>query len=122
MPGGGKGGLAVLNMRDTDREFALRSAAKFMIVGMLCNGPSYGGPVAARIERVTDGRVRVSSGNLYAAIKALTAQGLIRRVPCPTGDDPKRKYYEATELGRQVFEEQLKLFQVIVEGVTFAHV
>ena len=48
--------------------------------------------VAAR----TDGKVRLSAGTLYSAIRRMLEQGLIEELrdsPDPASDDERRRYY-----------------------------
>ena len=55
--------------------------------------------VAAR----TDGKVRVSAGTLYSAIRRMLEQGLIeelRESPDPSSEDERRRYYRLTQFGR----------------------
>jgi len=57
--------------------------------------------VAAR----TGGKVRLSAGTLYSAIRRMLEQGLIEELrdsPDPASDDERRRYYGLTRLGREV--------------------
>lgn len=51
---------------------------------------------------LTDGRVNIRAGTLYALLSRFEAEGLIRR----TKEDAGRKYYLLTGVGRQALEEE----------------
>jgi DNA-binding PadR family transcriptional regulator len=51
----------------------------------------------------TDGKVRLSAGTLYSAIRRMLEQGLIeelRESPDPSSGDERRRYYRLTQFGR----------------------
>ena len=53
----------------------------------------------------TDGKVRLSAGTLYSAVRRMVEQGLIEELrdsPTPQKDDERRRCYRLTRLGRQV--------------------
>ena len=53
----------------------------------------------------TDGRVRLSAGTLYSAIRRMLEQELIEELrdsPDPSSGDERRRYYRLTRLGREV--------------------
>src|SRR2546428_10162927 len=53
----------------------------------------------------TDGKVRLWPATLYGALKRLLDEELIEesdRRPAPELDDPRRRYYRLTSLGRRV--------------------
>jgi DNA-binding PadR family transcriptional regulator len=77
----------------------------FEILLALGEGPRHGYAVIRDIEDRTGGEVRLRSGTLYTAIQRLQASGLLAESgarPAPDRDDQRRRYYEITELGRQV--------------------
>lgn len=77
----------------------------FYILVALADEPRYGYDIGREIEERSGGRIQPSIGSLYLAIQRLEQQGLIReskRRPADTRDDARRRYYLATELGREV--------------------
>ena len=61
--------------------------------------------VAAR----TDGRMKLSPGTLYGAIKRMLEEGLIVELderPDPEQDDERRRYYRLTRFGREVAQAE----------------
>ena len=70
----------------------------------------------------TGGDVTLGTSTLYAAIKRMVGADLLAEVPKPAdadSDDPRRRYYKATELGIAVArEEALRIRQL---GEIVAH-
>lgn len=91
-------------MRDPD-EFLPLSQPVFHILLAVADRQRHGYAVLKEIERATDGRVRPSTGTLYAAIQRLLDDGLIdesHERPADELDDERRRYYRISELGREV--------------------
>ena len=60
---------------------------------------------SCRTSARTDGKVRLSAGTLYSAVRRMLEQGLIEELrdsPDPASDDERRRYYPLTRLGRDV--------------------
>jgi len=71
----------------------------------------------AVLER-TGGKVRLWPATLYGALKKLTDEGLIEESPTrpePGADDPRRKYYRLTSLGRQVLAAESQRLRDLVQ-------
>ena len=68
------------------------------------------------VESLSEGRVRLSTGTLYGALKRLLDDGWIRRVDDPEPDvsDRVRKFYELTELGWRVLRAEIVRLQSLV--------
>ena len=61
----------------------------------------------------TDGKVRLSAGTLYSAIRRMLEQGLIEELrdsPDPASEDERRRYYRLTRLGREVAVAEARRF------------
>jgi DNA-binding PadR family transcriptional regulator len=74
----------------------------FHILLSLRAGPRHGYGIIQAVEARTDGAFTIGSGTLYSAIKRMEGEGWIERVDGPDGEDPRRKYYGLTRVGRQV--------------------
>ena len=77
----------------------------FHILLTLVEGEKHGYAMIQEVERRTEGRVRLGSGTLYAAIKRLLSSNMIEECeqrPAPEADDQRRRYYRITDFGRQV--------------------
>jgi DNA-binding PadR family transcriptional regulator len=77
----------------------------------LSDRPRHGLGIADHVEDFTRGRITLGPGTLYTSIKRLLEQGLIEEPatrPRGDSDDPRRRYYEITTLGRRVLELDLR--------------
>lgn len=72
---------------------------------LLClQTPNHGYGIVQRVEKMTDGEIRLSPGTMYGSLSKMEKDGLIVFVR----EEEKRKIYRITELGRQVLELELK--------------
>ena len=79
----------------------------------------FGGPAGTiSVEAWSDGRVRLSTGTLYGAIKRLLDDGWIRRVddPEPGESRRERKAYALTERGRRVLSAEIERLRTLVQA------
>jgi DNA-binding PadR family transcriptional regulator len=77
--------------------------AVFHILVALADRDRHGYSIMQDVAQRTDGKVRLSAGTLYSAIRRMLEQGLIeelRTSPDPSNDDERRRYYRLTDLGR----------------------
>ena len=89
----------------------------FFILLSLSPGPKHGYAILKEVEALSDGRVRLSTGTLYGAIKRLLDDGWIRRVddPQPNNTQRERKPYVLTELGRRVLNAEIERLRKLVD-------
>jgi DNA-binding PadR family transcriptional regulator len=79
--------------------------AVFHILVALADRDRHGYSIMQDVTGRTEGKVRLSAGTLYSAIRRMLEQGLIdelRDSPDPASDDERRRYYQLTKLGRDV--------------------
>lgn len=76
----------------------------FLILLSLSPGPKHGYAIMKSVESLSEGRVLLSTGTLYGALKRLLDEALIQRLadPLPNPTDRERKAYILTEYGRRV--------------------
>jgi len=83
----------------------------------LVDRPRHGLGIADHIDDFTNHRVSLGPGTLYTALKRLLDLGLIAEPgdrPAGDGDDPRRRYYAITPVGRRALElETRELANVI---------
>ncbi len=93
----------------------LREPTLFILLS-LSPGPKHGYAILKEVESLSEGRVRLSTGTLYGAIKRLLDDGWIRRVadPIPDGGDRERKPYALTELGRKVLHAEVARLEKLI--------
>ena len=79
------------------------STQVFQILLSLVDDDLHGYAIIQDVDARTGGEVRLTASTLYAAIKRLLDAGWIdevRRRP-RAGDDPRRRYYHLTPVGRK---------------------
>ena len=79
--------------------------AVFHILVALADRERHGYSIMQDVAARTDGKVRLSAGTLYSAVRRMLEQGLIdelRDSPDPASADERRRYYALTPLGREV--------------------
>ena len=75
----------------------------FHVLIALADGKKHGYAILREVDERTDGKVRLSSGTLYAIIKRMLNDGLIEETEeRPDEDDERRRYYGLTSFGRKV--------------------
>lgn len=80
----------------------------FFIILSLAPGPKHGYAILKEVEGLSEGRVLLSTGTLYGALKRMLDGGWIERVPDPEPDDSnrERKAYRLTKLGQRILEAE----------------
>jgi DNA-binding PadR family transcriptional regulator len=102
-------------MSESHSHFPLREPTFFILLS-LSPGPKHGYAILKEVESMSEGRVKLSTGTLYGAIKRLLDRGWIRRVddPNPNGTDRERKSYSLTELGRRALNAEIARLKKLV--------
>jgi len=88
---------------DKAAESLALTPAMFQVLLALGDQEKHGYAILKDVEEQTNGEVRLSTGTLYAIIKRLVGEGLIkecRNRPPADEDDQRRRYYRLTESGR----------------------
>jgi DNA-binding PadR family transcriptional regulator len=80
----------------------------FHILAALADGPRHGYAIRTEVEARTEGRVRLWPATLYGSIRELEKAGLIAESPVEVepDDDPRRRYYALTPLGRRALADE----------------
>jgi DNA-binding PadR family transcriptional regulator len=71
----------------------------FLILTALAAGPKHGYGIITDVTRISDGRVRLRAGTLYAALDRLHADGLIDFDRDEIANGRLRRYYRLTDAG-----------------------
>jgi transcriptional regulator len=69
-------------------------------------GPQHGYAVAARLEQVSDGSIRLNMGTLYPALVRLEQRGYVRARWDRTGNNRRARFYSITAAGRRRLEAE----------------
>ena len=89
-------------------QFVPLSAASLHILLALAGEELHGYGIMLEAARQSGGKYKLGPGTLYDNLKKLMAVGIVeesRRQPA--GEDPRRRYYRLTGLGRRVLAEEI---------------
>lgn len=78
----------------------------FLTLAALAGPPLHGYGVMRQVAVLSEGRVKLSAGTLYAALDRLTAEGLIAVDREETVDGRVRRYYRLTEQGGAALRQE----------------
>ena len=95
--------------------FAPLSAASLHILLALAGDELHGYGIMLEAARQSDGKYKLGPGTLYDNLKKLLAAGIVeesRRQPA--GEDPRRRYYRITGLGRRVLAEEISRLEGVL--------
>jgi len=72
---------------------------------LLClKKPNHGYGIVQRVEKLTDGAIKLTPGTMYGSLSKMEKDKVIRFV-C---EEDKRKIYQITDLGLEVLQTELK--------------
>jgi DNA-binding PadR family transcriptional regulator len=77
----------------------------FHILVALSDADRHGYAIMQDVAERTAGKLKLSPGTLYGAIKRMLEDGLVKETaerPDPEEDDERRRYYRITPFGRRV--------------------
>jgi len=80
----------------------------FLIMTALAAGAQHGYGIMADVMRVSDGRVRLRAGTLYAALDRLKADGLVTSDRDEIVDGRLRRYYRITDEGTEQLAAEVR--------------
>ncbi|HZS57101.1 MAG TPA: PadR family transcriptional regulator [Bryobacteraceae bacterium] len=90
-------------MKPLTSQFLPLSPAALHILMTLAGEDRHGYGIMREVARQSDGQYRLGPGTLYDNLQRLLDKGLVAESTNPTDqDDPRRRYYRLTNLGRQV--------------------
>lgn len=103
-------------MDEIQPNLPLSEQTYFILLG-LEPGPQHGYAIMKDVLQISQGRVALSTGTLYTALKRLLDLGWIQRMDDPDeGKDGRvRKAYSLTDLGRQILEAEVQRLQGLVK-------
>lgn len=89
----------------------------FLILSSLAAEPRHGYAILQDVAALTSGRVRLSTGTLYGALRRLLDEGLIRRFREQEAIRD-RQAYELTAAGRQVMATEVERMKALTRIAT----
>jgi PadR family transcriptional regulator PadR len=89
-------------MSNRDRTDVLQGTLDLMILQTLATmGPLHGYAIAARLEQISSGALRLNMGTLYPGLMRLEQRGLVRGGWRMTDTNRRARYYSVTSAGRR---------------------
>lgn len=90
--------------------------AVFHVLAALADGERHGYAILKEVTEQTNGEVQLSTGTLYGIIKRLVTSGWIAEVRGSQfkNEDPRRRYYRLTDLGRETAVAEAKRLEKMV--------
>ena len=83
----------------------------FLILTALAGEPRHGYAVMEDVRRISDGRVSLRAGTLYAALDRLRSDGLIAVDREEVVDSRLRRYYRLTATGAERLAEETEVLR-----------
>lgn len=93
------------------------SESTFLILVSLDDKPKHGYAIMKEVQSLSQGRVTLSTGTLYGAIKRMLKDNWIRRVELVDEEEDarQRKFYALTNRGRRVLGAEMARLRELVE-------
>jgi DNA-binding PadR family transcriptional regulator len=88
--------------------------ATFFILLSLSTGKKHGYLIMKDVERLSEGRVGLSTGTLYGGLARMLAQGWICRVEEEREEGRPRKAYVLSDLGRRILAAETERLAALV--------
>ncbi len=91
------------------------SPAHLHILLSLAAEDRHGYGIMQEVARQSEGQYKLGPGTLYDNLQKMMNAGLVEEVRRKTpGDDPRRKYYKISTLGRRVLEAEIARLEAVV--------
>ena len=88
----------------------------FLILLALAEEPRHGYGIMLDVKQRSDGTVNLGTSHLYRHLKRLLEDALVEEVSVEDeSDDPRRRYYQLTDFGRELLEAESTRLKNLVE-------
>jgi DNA-binding PadR family transcriptional regulator len=85
-----------------------------LILLSLVPQPRHGYAIMKEVDGMSNGRIHLSTGTLYGAIKRMLEQGWIERYDETVVDGRERKAYRLTDIGQRILDAELTRMQSLL--------
>jgi len=85
----------------------------FLVLAGLASGPKHGYALIQEATELTEGRVTLRVGTLYAALDRLAKEGLVVRAGEEIVDGRLRRSYELTGEGRETLDAEVERLRLL---------
>jgi DNA-binding PadR family transcriptional regulator len=104
-----------MNRKDEVRELLPLSPAALHILLALAGEDLHGYGIMLEVARQSNDQYRLGPGTLYDNLRKLMIQGCVEEVKKrAAGEDPRRRYYRLTALGRRVLAAEVARLETVV--------
>jgi DNA-binding PadR family transcriptional regulator len=105
-------------MKETPNTFLPLSPATLHILLSLAGEELHGYAIMQEVQRQSEGKYKLGPGTLYDNLQKMIDRGLVEELGKKAGDDdPRRRYYRLSMLGRGVLTAEIsRLDDVVREG------
>jgi DNA-binding PadR family transcriptional regulator len=101
-------------MKNEPRRFLPLSAASLHILLALAGEELHGYGIMLEAARQSGGQYKLGPGTLYDNLKKLLAAGIVEEGRRPADEDPRRRYYRLTGLGRRVLAAEVSRLEGVL--------
>jgi DNA-binding PadR family transcriptional regulator len=102
-------------MKDNISRFLPLSPAALHILLALAGEDLHGYGIMLEVARQSEGQYKLGPGTLYDNLRKLMTQGCVEEVQRRSAeDDPRRRYYRLTGLGRRVLAAEVARLEGVV--------
>ena len=110
-------------MRENVGAFLPLSAATLHILLSLAAEDLHGYAIMQEVQRQSEGKYKLGPGTLYDNLQKMIERRLVEELGQKAGDDdPRRRYYRLSSLGRSVLAAEIdRLDNVVREGKLRLH-
>jgi DNA-binding PadR family transcriptional regulator len=110
-------------MKEDPSSFLPLAPAALHILLSLAGQEMHGYAIMQEVQRQSEGKYRLGPGTLYDNLQKMIERGLVEELGRKPGDeDPRRRYYRLSSLGRGVLTAEIsRLDQVVREGKVRLH-
>jgi DNA-binding PadR family transcriptional regulator len=101
-------------MREDLSTFLPLSAATLHILLSLAGNDLHGYGIMQEVSRQSAGQYKLGPGTLYDNLQKLVEQRFVQELGSRAGDDPRRRYFRLTSLGRGVLAAEVVRLESVV--------
>ena len=99
---------------DFDKILPLSPAALHILLSLVSED-RHGYGILQEVACQSDDQYKLGPGTLYDNLKKLLSQGMVEESsPRPSADDPRRRYYRFTGIGRHLLATEIMRLEAVV--------
>ena len=112
-----------MNAHDDVENYLPLTEVSYMILLSLASSPQHGYAIMKDVEELSHGRIQLSTGTLYGAIKRLLEDSWIQRngAPQPGLAGKPRQSYQLTTLGQRVLAAEVQRLESLLAASKRIH-